>query len=158
MEFSVILNWILGGGLITAIISIITLRATVQEANAKAEKAMAEAEALRIDNVEHATRILMENIVKPLTEQLNATIKSLQSVQREVARLRKALSVANSCKHSDNCPVLYKLRDFAKDGGCETGDLFAGHRGQHCIRSNTENSGSGTHVGGEDGDSDGKPP
>ena len=158
MEFSVILNWILGGGLITAIISIITLRATVQEANAKAEKAMAEAQALRIDNVEHATRILMENIVKPLTEQLNATIKSLQSVQREVARLRKALSVANSCKHSDNCPVLYKLRDLAKDGGCETGDLFAGHRGQHCIRSNTENSGSGTHVGGEDGDSDGKPP
>ena len=158
MEFSVILNWILGGGLITAIISIITLRATVQEANAKAEKAMAEAGALRIDNVEHATRILMENIVKPLTEQLNATIKSLQSVQREVARLRKALSVANSCKHSDNCPVLYKLRDLAKDGGCETGDLFAGHRGQHCIRSNTENSGSGTHVGGEDGDSDGKPP
>lgn len=158
MEFSVILNWILGGGLITAIISIITLRATVQEANAKAEKAMAEAEALRIDNVEHATRILMENIVKPLTEQLNATIKSLQSVQREVARLRKALSVANSCKHSDNCPVLYKLRDLAKDGGCETGDLFAGHRGQHCIRSNTENSGSGTYVGGEDGDSDGKPP
>ena len=158
MEFSVILNWILGGGLITAIISIITLRATVQEANAKAEKAMAEAEALRIDNVEHATRILMENIVKPLTEQLNATIKSLQSVQREVARLRKALSVANSCKHSDNCPVLYKLRDLAKDGGCETGDLFAGHRGQHCIRSNTENSGSGTHVGGEDGDSDRQPP
>lgn len=158
MEFSVILNWILGGGLITAIISIITLKATVREANAKAEKAMAEAQALRIDNVEHATRILMENIVKPLTEQLNATIKSLQSVQREVARLRKALSVANSCKHSDNCPVLYKLRDLAKDGGCETGDLFAGHRGQHCIRSNTENSGSGTHVGGEDGDSDGKPP
>ena len=74
MEFSVILNWILGGGLITAIISIITLRATVQEANAKAEKAMAEAGALRIDNVEHATRILMENIVKPLTEQLNAMI------------------------------------------------------------------------------------
>ena len=158
MEFNVILNWVLGGGLITAIISIITLRATVQEARAKAEKAMAEAQALRIDNVEHATRILMENIVKPLTEQLNATIKSLQSVQREVARLRKALSVANSCKHSDNCPVLYKLRDLAKDGGCETGDLFAGHRGQHCIRSNTENSGSGTHVGGEDGDSDGKPP
>ena len=158
MEFSVILNWILGGGLITAIISIITLKATVKEANAKAEKAMAEAQALRIDNVEHATRILMENIVKPLTEQLNATIKSLQSMQREVARLRKALRVANSCKHSDDCPVLYKLRDLAKDGGCETGDLFAGHRGQHCIRSNTENSGNGTYVGGEDGDSDGKPP
>lgn len=158
MEFSVILNWILGGGLITAIISIITLKATVREANAKAEKAMAEAQALRIDNVEHATRILMDNIVKPLTEQLNATIKSLQSVQREVARLRKSLSVANSCKHADNCPVLFKLRDLSKDAGYEAGDLFSEHRGQHCIRSDTENGGKNSNVGSEDGDSDGKPP
>ena len=158
MEFSVILNWILGGGLITAIISIITLKATVREANAKAEKAMAEAQALRIDNVEHATRILMENIVTPLTEQLNATIKSLQSMQREVARLRKSLSVANSCKHADNCPVLFKLRDLSKDGGYETGDLFAEHRGQHCIRSDTENGGKNSNVGSEVGDPDGKPP
>lgn len=158
MEFSVILNWILGGGLITAIISIITLKATVREANAKAEKAMAEAQALRIDNVEHATRILMENIVKPLTEQLNATIKSLQSMQREVARLRKSLSVANSCKHADNCPVLFKLRDLSKDGGYETGGLFAEHRGQYCIRNKTEDSGKGTDVGGGDGDTDAKPP
>lgn len=158
MEFSVILNWILGGGLITAIISIITLKATVREANAKAEKAMAEGQALRIDNVEHATRILMENIVKPLTEQLNATIKSLQSMQREVARLRKSLSVANNCKHADNCPVLFKLRDLSKDGGYETGDLFAEHRGQHCIRSDTENGGKNSNVGSEVGDPDGKPP
>lgn len=158
MDFNVILNWVLGGGLITAIISIITLRATVREANAKAEKAMAEAEALRIDNVEHATRILMENIVKPLTEQLNATIKSLQSMQREVARFRKALSVANSCKHADNCPVLFKLRDLSKDGGYETGDLFAEHRGQYCIRNKTQDSGKDSDVGSENGDSDGKPP
>ena len=158
MDFNVILNWVLGGGLITAIISIITLRATVREANAKAEKAMAEAEALRIDNVEHATRILMENIVKPLKEQLNATIKSLQSMQREVARVRKALSVANSCKHADNCPVLFKLRDLSKDGGYETGGLFAEHRGQYCIRNKTEDSGKGTDVGGGDGDTDAKPP
>ena len=158
MDFNVILNWVLGGGLITAIISIITLRATVREANAKAEKAMAEAEALRIDNVEHATRILMENIVKPLKEQLNATIKSLQSMQKEVARFRKALSVANSCKHADNCPVLFKLRDLSKDGGYETGGLFAEHRGQYCIRNKTEDSGKGTDVGGGDGDTDAKPP
>ena len=158
MDFNVILNWVLGGGLITAIISIITLRATVREANAKAEKAMAEAEALRIDNVEHATRILMENIVKPLKEQLNAAIKSLQSMQREVARFRKALSVANSCKHADNCPVLFKLRDLSKDGGYETGGLFAEHRGQYCIRNKTEDSGKGTDVGGGDGDTDAKPP
>lgn len=165
MDFSVILNWILGGGLLAAILGIVTLKATVREANAKAdeakgkaEKAMAEAERLRIDNVEHATRILMENIVKPLTEQLNATIKSFQSVQREMARLRKAISVANSCKHSDNCPVLFKLRDFSKDGSSETGFLFAEQRGQHCIRSHTMDGGKDSDIGGDDSDSGGQPP
>lgn len=158
MDFNVILNWILGGGLLTALIGIITLKSTVREANAKAEKAMAEAEALRIDNVEHATRVLVENIVKPLREQLNATIKSLQSFQREVARLRKAIGVANSCKHSDNCPVLLKLRDLSKDGGYETGNLFAEHNGQHYIRGETRNSEKDTDVGGEDGNTDAKPP
>ena len=44
MDFSVILNWILGGGLVTAIIGIITLKATVREANAKADEAKANAE------------------------------------------------------------------------------------------------------------------
>ena len=101
MDFSVILNWILGGGLVTAIIGIITLKATVREANAKAdeakanaEKAMAEAETVRIDNAEHATRILIENIVEPLKEELNATRKDLQATKREMARLRKAIGAA----------------------------------------------------------------
>ena len=111
-----------------------------------------------LDNVREALEIIMENIVKPLTEQLNATIKSLQSMQREVARLRKSLSVANSCKHADNCPVLFKLRDLSKDGGYETGGLFAEHRGQYCIRNKTDDSGKGTDVGGGDGDTDAKPP
>ena len=165
MEFSEILNYILGGGLLAAIVGIVTLKATLRKANADAERAIAEAETVRIDNAERATRILIENIVEPLKKELHETREELRetkkefgSTKREMARLRKAIADANSCKHSDDCPVLYRLRDLAKDGGCETGDLFAGHRGQHCIRSNTENSGSGTYVGGEDGDSDGKPP
>lgn len=66
MEFSEILNLVLGGGLLAALVGIVTLRATVRKAEADADKAKAEAEAVRIDNAEHATRILIENIVEPL--------------------------------------------------------------------------------------------
>ena len=44
MQFSEILNFVLGGGLVGLLIAVLTLRATVREANAKAEKARAEAE------------------------------------------------------------------------------------------------------------------
>ena len=77
MEFSEILNLILGGGLLAAVIGVVTLKATVRKANAEAErakaeaeKAKAEAETVRIDNAEHATRILIENIVEPLKKEL----------------------------------------------------------------------------------------
>ncbi|MBQ8520534.1 MAG: hypothetical protein IJ456_03990 [Bacteroides sp.] len=164
MDFSVILNWILGGGLITAIIGIITLKATVREANAKAdeakanaEKAMAEAETVRIDNAEHATRILIENIVEPLKEELNATRKDLQATKREMARLRKAVCAANSCRHSDDCPVLFGMRDLPKDRGHETNGFSTDHRGQYHVRNQTEKDGNGTDVVGDTEDSDGQP-
>ncbi|MBQ3244833.1 MAG: hypothetical protein IJB01_09540 [Bacteroidaceae bacterium] len=179
MEFSEILNYILGGGVLALLIGVLTLKATVREANAKAEqakaeaeRAKAEAESVRIDNAEHATRILIENIVEPLRaelhetrtelhetkEELRGTKKELGATKREMARVRKAIGGANNCKHSDNCPVLFKLRDLSKDGAYETGDLFAEHRGQHCIRSDTENGGKNSNVGSEVGDPDGKPP
>ena len=41
-----ILNFVLGGGLITAIVSIFTLRSQVKEAEAKAEQALAEADGI----------------------------------------------------------------------------------------------------------------
>ena len=107
MDFSAVMNLVLGGGLVATIIAIITLKSTVREARAKAEKATAEAETVRIDNTEHATRILIENIVEPLKEELNENRKALQATQREMARLRKAIDTANSCRHHDDCPVLY---------------------------------------------------
>ena len=55
MDFSAVMNLVLGGGLVATIIAIITLKSTVREARAKAEKATAEAETVRIDNTEHAT-------------------------------------------------------------------------------------------------------
>lgn len=77
MDFSAVMNLVLGGGLVATIIAIITLKSTVREARAKAEKATAEAETVRIDNTEHATRILIENIVEPLKEELNENMDSL---------------------------------------------------------------------------------
>ena len=105
MELSEILNFVLGGSLLATVVGIVTLRATVRKANAEAEKAKADAETVRIDNAEHATRILVDNIVEPLKDELNATRKDLQATKREMARLRKAIDTANSCKHHDDCPV-----------------------------------------------------
>lgn len=129
MTLSEILNLILGGGVLALVLGVITLKATVRKANAEAvkasaeaEKAKADAEAVRITNTENATRILVENIVKPLKEELNATRTDLQatkremaSTKREMARLRKAVESASGCPHSDGCPVLGKLRDNQKD-------------------------------------------
>lgn len=119
MELSEILNLVLGGGLLAAVIGLLTLKATVRKANAEAEKARAEAETVRIDNTEQATRILIDNIVEPLKKELNetreelrATKKEFGSTKREMARLRKAIGDAGNCKHSGDCPVLFRLREL----------------------------------------------
>ncbi|WP_300934816.1 hypothetical protein [uncultured Muribaculum sp.] len=139
MTLSEILNILLGGGFLALVIGIITLKATVRKANAEAEKAKADAETVRITNTENATRILVENIVKPLKEELNATREDLQatkremaSTKREMARLRKAVEAASGCPHSDRCPVLLKLQDNPKRRESRGGDRRAeGVPGQH---------------------------
>lgn len=146
MEFSDILNLILGGGLLTAVIGLFTLKATVRKANAEAEKAKAEAETVRIDNADHATRLLVENIVKPLKDELNATRKDLQATKREMARLRKSIDSANSCKHRDECPVLYGLREQPKERDAAGRDA-GGTPGQHRARDKAGDVGSGSEIG-----------
>lgn len=130
MNISEILNILLGGGLVTAIVAIGTLRSTIRKAKAESMKAEADAETVRMDNAEHATRILVENIVKPLKEELNETRKYLEASKREMARLRKAIDTANSCKHHDDCPVLVGLRDKPKGERAHGGSHSAGARGQ----------------------------
>lgn len=115
MELSEFVNLVLGGGLMATIAAIITLQSTVKKAKAEAEKALAEAETVRIDNTEKATRVLIENIVNPLKEELNETRKDLNATKREMARLRKAIDDANSCKYSDDCPVLKRMRIDSKE-------------------------------------------
>ena len=109
------MNIILGGGLVGTVATIGSLRATVRKAKAEAMKAEAGAEAMRIDNAEHATRILMENIVKPLKDEFCETKKELARNTREMARLRKAIDTAGNCPHRDDCPVLDRLRESPKE-------------------------------------------
>ncbi len=137
MSASEIFNLILGGGLLTALIGVATLKAAVAKANAEAEeakaraaKAEAEAEAVRITNADNATRILLENIVKPLEKELHDTReklseteqsissmrKELGSAKRSLSRLARAIESVNSCPHSDACPVAARLRDVKTDG------------------------------------------
>lgn len=138
MTPSEILNILLGGGLLALVVGVITLKATVRKANAEAERAKAEAETVRITNTENATRILVENIVKPLKEELNATREELQdtkkkmaSTQRTMSRLAKAVESVNDCRHVDECPVLYRLRVNPENGVAVIGDGTDGRNPGH---------------------------
>ncbi|KAB4247513.1 MULTISPECIES: hypothetical protein [Bacteroides] len=146
MDFSEIMNIILGGGLVGTVATIGSLRATVRKAKAEAMKAEAGAEAMRIDNAEHATRILMENIVKPLKDEFCETKKELARNTREMARLRKAIDTAGNCPHRDDCPVLDRLRKQQEehDGGEDT-DGIGKHRQRE--RKPTGGTGDGGYTG-----------
>lgn len=173
------------------LLKVITLKAAVRKANAEAaqaqaeakkaeaeaEKAKADADGVRITNTENATRILMENIVKPLKEELHATREDLHttkeemvsikremaSTKREMQRLRKAVAAATNCPHSDDphsdgCPVLRKLRDNQKDSDgadCERGD---GRETRYSHRNKTDPQGGSADESGTDNDIRGQPP
>lgn len=168
MELSEILNVVLGGSLVGAIISIVTIRSALKKARAEAEKALAEADTVKITNTEQATRILIQNIVEPLKLELNETRKDLNATKREMARLRKAIDDANSCKYSADCPVLRRMRFSPKerDGkpGAGSRDRQDGQRsaprpGQRKRGGgDKDGAGDGTDVGGDTDDPDRQPP
>ena len=138
-----ILDYILGGGLVSAAVAIMSLRSTARKAKAEAEKAEAEAErsradaeTVRLDNSEHATRILLDNLMKPLIEtlhetktELDLTKRELARNTREMARFRKALERVGDCDYREQCPVLDELRKQPKAGGDRADDGSRG--GQH---------------------------
>ena len=139
---SEILTWIFGGSAIAALSSIVTLGAVRKEAQGKAEQAHADADAVKITNTENATRILVENIVEPLKQELNETRRELSSFKREVVRLRKAIDAANSCRYHDDCPVLDQLRDEKNPSGVqESRSSGVQKRGQHARRDGNPPSG-----------------
>ena len=169
MELSEILNVVLGGSLVGAIISIVTIRSALKKARAEAEKALAEADTVKITNTEQATRILIQNIVEPLKIELNETRKDLNATKREMARLRKAIDDANSCKYSADCPVLKRMRFSPKerDGGKPGTGGRDRQGGQRCAPrpgqrkrggGDKDGAGDGTEVGGDSDDTDRQPP
>ena len=154
MSFSEFLNIVLGGGVAALFVVVATMKATVRKANADAEKARADAEAVRITNTENATRILMENIVKPLKEELHATReelhttreklsateefmvgmqKELASTKRAVSRLSRAVESAKNCPHADDCVVLYELRNNKKEPDRANSGVLDIREGRHNI-------------------------
>lgn len=168
MELSEILNVVLGGSLFGAIVSIVTIRSALKKARADAEKALAESDTVKITNTEQATRILIENIVDPLKNELNETRKEVSSLKREVARFRKAVDSANSCRYSDECPVLDRMRDTPKErdlckGGTVIGIQSHGQRaspvkGQRKrVGGNKDGGSESAEVGSEVDDIDGQP-
>ena len=169
MELSEILNVVLGGSLVGAVISIMTIRSALKKARAEAEKALAESDTVKITNTEQATRILVENIVKPLTEELNETRKEIGSIKREVARLRKAIDSANSCRYNADCPVLERMRVTPKEregGQQRTDGWIHAHRQRdppHIgyrkrVHGDKDGTAEGADAGGEPDDTDGQPP
>lgn len=166
MSFSEILNILLGGGIIALIVNVATMRSTVRKANAEAEKAKADAETVRITNTDNATRVLVDNIVKPLREELHATRRELQetkqelqetkqemaSTKGEMTRLRKAVEATSDCRHSDDCPVRRRLRDNQKETSlCSNDD----NETRSCDRDNADSKGQRV---GEDNPIRGQPP
>lgn len=136
------LDWIFGGGLIAAVTALLAIGPTVRKAKADAERARADAETVRIDNAEHATRILMDNIVEPLKKELNAT-------RREMARLRKAIDGANSCDHRSDCPVLHGLRSLSEGDNGARGGAAVGNNGQRKGGDGEADAGAGPDVRGQ---------
>lgn len=162
MTLSELLNVLLGGGLAAMVVALATLRSTVRKAKAESARAEADAETVRMDNAEHATRILVDNIVKPLREELNETRRYIEAAKREMARLRKAVDTANSCRHHDDCPVLARLRDKPKDTAAPP-DGTGGHRkpsirGQPRPRDKDHADGACAHGDSEAEGADGEPP
>lgn len=166
MTFSEILNILLGGGLLALVVGVITLRATVRRANADAEHAKADAETVHITNTENATRILVDNIVKPLKDELNATREELQATKKEMAstkrtmsRLAKAVEAVNDCRHADECPVRYKLRVNPEiDFGAVADDVGGRSQGQHGDSNKADPVGDGAGEPGGDSRIRGQPP
>lgn len=135
------------GGIVGLAIAFATLRAKIRQANADAEsakaqaqKAQAEAESIKITNTESATRILVDNLLKPIIKELNET-------RGEVEKLREAIERANNCPHHTVCPVLHGVQQLAiaskggsrgsggdgagglDDHHTQAGDVVAGARG-----------------------------
>ena len=108
---SLILNFLLGGGLIAAITAIAKLRSSVREAEAKAEQALAEAKRMHAEatgtelvNEEKTLQIFKQYIYEPIQ-------KEAISLRRSVNRLNRAIDKIADCPTAATCPVRRELQE-----------------------------------------------
>ena len=114
-----IVNSLLGGGAVSLLFNLLTLRWRVGKAR---EESRHEA----LVNVESATGILLENIVEPLKNELNDTKREMANTKVELQRLRRAIHVAHQCRYSPDCPVLQRMWDATQVHTLRTGGRTAG--------------------------------
>ena len=115
MDWSIILNLLFGTGLVATVVGLLNIRNELKRLRAETEKAQAEADTVKITNTEQATRILIQNIVEPLRNELDATRKDLNATKREIRRFREAVKTIPLCPYHAGCPVLSELQN-SEDG------------------------------------------
>ncbi len=109
-------NYILGGGLLAAIVGIATLGSKIKEAKAKAEQALAEAKKMHaeaksteLDNDKTLVDTFNEYIVTPLKTEVNG-------LRKDVRKFTRAVEKINDCPHAADCPV---RRELQNDQNCD---------------------------------------
>lgn len=81
----------------------------VEKLKAEVQAAQVNTRGSELDNVQKAMQILMNDIVEPLKEEINA-------IRKELGKLRRAVEKSNNCRFASNCPVRDELQKPDKTG------------------------------------------
>lgn len=81
----------------------------VEKLKAEVREAQVNTRGSELDNVQKAMQILMDEIVEPLKQEINA-------IRKELGKLRRAVEKANNCRFIANCPVRSELQKPEKIG------------------------------------------
>jgi hypothetical protein len=98
---SLVLNCILGGGLIVTVVTLKSAR----------RKAGAEARELELRNVESSINLVIEKVVPPLEKRIEDLEAQLKKNSDEYDFLLQVIRKAFTCRYRDRCPVLHELQD-----------------------------------------------
>lgn len=81
----------------------------VEKLKAEVQAAQVNTRGRELENVQKAMQILMDEIVEPLKQEINA-------IRKELGKLRRAVEKANGCRFSADCPVRSELQKPEKTG------------------------------------------
>ena len=81
----------------------------VEKLKADVQAAQVNTRGSELDNVQKAMQILMDQIVEPLKQEINA-------IRKELGKLRRAVEKSNTCRFTTECPVRSELQKPDKVG------------------------------------------